>query len=181
MSDTQDQPAKHPGGRPLKFQTVEELDRAIQNYFAEQDPHETKTLVETGRDSKGNLLYDTRNVLTEQKPYTMSGLARALDISRQTLLDYSNKDEFLDSIRAAKLRCEEYAESQLYGPFANGAKFNLVNNYSGKYQPWADKHSVDHTTKDQPMPLLAGLAPAKLEVDDDAAQADDSAHEDQPA
>lgn len=169
MTEGTDEQPKHPGGRPLKYETVEELDRAIQNYFAEQDPHETKALVETGRDAKGNLLYDTRNVLTEQKPYTMSGLARAVGLSRQGLLEYSNKDEFSDSIRAAKQRCEEYAESQLYGPFANGAKFNLTNNYSGRYQPWADKTAIDHTTKDQPIPLLAGLAPAKLEVEDDDA------------
>ena len=83
---TQDQP-KHAGGRPLKFKTVEELDLAIQSYFAEQDPHSTTELVETGRDKNGNMLFDTRTVLTEQKPYTMSGLARALGISRQTLLD----------------------------------------------------------------------------------------------
>lgn len=75
MADTPDPTPSRSVGQPLKFQTVEELDRAIQNYFAEQDPHETKTLVETGRDTKGNLLYDTRNVLTDQKPYTMTGLS----------------------------------------------------------------------------------------------------------
>lgn len=133
---------KHPGGRPLKFQTVQELDRAIQNYFAKQDPHETRALVETGRDDKGNLLYDARNVLTEQKPYTVSGLALELGVSRQTLLNYRERPEFLDSIENAVQKCEQYAESQLYGPYANGAKFNLTNNYGGKYQPWADKQVV---------------------------------------
>jgi hypothetical protein len=88
------------------------------------------------------MLFDTRTVLTEQKPYTMSGLARALGISRQALLDYSEREEFLDSIAMAKQRCEEYAESQLYGPYANGAKFNLINNYRGKYQAWADKQEL---------------------------------------
>jgi hypothetical protein len=63
---------KRPVGRPLKFETVEQLDLAIQNYFAECDPHTTQALVETGRDSKGNMLFDTRTVLTEQKPCTMS-------------------------------------------------------------------------------------------------------------
>ncbi|WP_425005784.1 terminase small subunit [Mycolicibacterium sp. S3B2] len=178
MADSDDQLPKHPGGRPLKYQTVEELDLAIQNYFADCDPHTTKALVETGQDSKGNMLFDTRTVLTEQKPYLVTGLARALGVSRQTLLNYRERKEFFDSITEAVQRCEEYAESQLYGPFANGAKFNLVNNYQGKYQDWSDKTAVDHTTKDQPIPLLAGLAPAKLEVDDDAAPADDSSHED---
>src|SRR3546814_1374569 len=53
--------------RPLKYQTVEELDLAIQNYFAECDPHTTKALVETGRDGQGNMLFDTRTILTEQR------------------------------------------------------------------------------------------------------------------
>jgi hypothetical protein len=39
----------------------------------------------------------------------------------------------------AKQRCEEYAESQLYGPYANGAKFNLINNYRSKHQDWAER------------------------------------------
>lgn len=86
MAEVDDQAPKHPGGRPLKFQTVEDLDLAIQNYFAEQDPHTMSALVETGRDSKGNMIFDTRTVLTEQKPYTMTGLARALGVDRKTLL-----------------------------------------------------------------------------------------------
>lgn len=133
---------KHAGGRPLKFKTVDELDLAIQNYFAECDPHTTKALVETGRDSKGNMLFDTRTVLTEQRPYTVSGLALALGVSRQTLLNYREREEFFDSIEKAVQRCESYAESQLYGPYANGAKFNLANNYSGKHQPWTDRQVV---------------------------------------
>lgn len=146
MPDTQDQPVKHPGGRPLKFQTVEELDRAIQNYFAEQDPHTMSALVETGRDSKGNMLFDTRTVLTDQKPYTMTGLARALGVDRKTLLNYKKRDEYFPSIQGALNRCAEYAESQLFGPYANGAKFALTNNYNGEYQPWSDKQAIDHTS-----------------------------------
>ena len=133
-------------GRPLKFKTVEELDLAIQNYFAEQDPHTMSALVETGRDSKGNMLFDTRTVLTEQKPYTMHGLARALDVDRKTLLNYKKRDDYFPSIQRALDRCAEYAEGHLYGPFANGAKFALINNYNGKYQDWSDKQAIDHTS-----------------------------------
>lgn len=138
--------APHPGGRPLKFETVDELDMAIQLYFDKQDPHVESHMVATGHNANGETMFETRKVLTDQKPYTMSGLARALGVSRQTLLDYSQRDEFLDSIEAAKARCQEYAESQLFGPYANGAKFNLINNYQGKHQNWADKQAVDHTT-----------------------------------
>jgi hypothetical protein len=58
----------HPGGRPLKYETVDALDLAIQNYFAICDPHTELALVKTGRDSKGNIVFDTRAVLTGQKP-----------------------------------------------------------------------------------------------------------------
>ena len=146
MPDTQDPAPKHSVGQPLKFQTVEELDLAIQNYFAEQDPHTMSALVETGRDSKGNLLFDTRTVLTDQKPYTMTGLARALGVDRKTLLNYKKRDEYFPSIQGALNRCAEYAESQLFGPYANGAKFALTNNYNGEYQPWSDKQAIDHTS-----------------------------------
>ncbi|GAA1053919.1 terminase small subunit [Dietzia natronolimnaea] len=146
MAESSNASEKHAGGRPLKFQTVDELDLAIQNYFAEQDPHTTKALVESGRDAKGNMLFDTRTVLTEQKPYTMTGLARALGVDRRTLLNYKNKDEFFPSIQGALNRCAEYAETQLFGPYANGAKFALINNYNGKYQDWSDKQAIDHTS-----------------------------------
>ncbi|MBB0998287.1 hypothetical protein G6024_14535 [Dietzia maris] len=179
MQDTPTQEEKHPGGRPLKFQTVEELDLAIQNYFAEQDPHTTKVLVETGRDAKGNMLFDTRTVLTEQKPYTMTGLARALGVDRRTLLNYKNKDEYFPSIQGALNRCAEYAETQLFGPYANGAKFALINNYNGKYQDWSDKQVV---AGDPDAPLgnpMQGLSAAQLralaEAQTDAGDTSDQA------
>jgi hypothetical protein len=149
---------KHAGGRPLKYQTVEELDLAIQNYFAECDPHTTTALVETGRDSKGNMLFDSRTVLTEQKPYTVSGLARALGITRDTLINYRERDEFFDSVQAAYERCHEYAESQLYGRAATGAAFSLTNNWG-----WRNKSEVDHTTAGEKLP---GAGYAELNADE---------------
>lgn len=172
---TQEEP-KHAGGRPLKFQTVEELDLAIQNYFAKQDPHTTSALVETGQDSKGNMLFDTRTVLTEQKPYTMTGLARAIGVDRRTLLNYKNRDEYFPSIQGAIGRCAEYAEGNLFGPFANGAKFALINNYNGEYQPWSDKQNIDHTTDgkriEAPAIYMSNIAPR--DTDDAPAQTDPS-------
>ena len=138
----------------------------------------------TGFNERGETMWAERSIMSEQRPYTMSGLARAIGLDRKSLLNYKNRDGFFPSIQAAIDRCQEYAEAQLFGPYANGAKFNLINNYRGEYQPWADKHEVDHTTKDQPIPLLAGLAPSTLVVEDEAddagtAEADDSPHEDQ--
>lgn len=179
MADDTNQEPKHPGGRPLTFPTPEELNLAIQLYFDKQDPHVETHMVATGVNANGKTMFEQRDVLTEQKPYTISGLAMSIGLDRRSLLNYKERDEFFPSIQGALDRYQEHAESQLFGPYGNGAKFNLVNNYNGKYQPWADKTAVDHTTKDQPIPLLAGLAPAKLEVEDeDAARSDDSSSED---
>lgn len=98
-----------PGGRPLKYQSVEELDAAITKYF--KDKSEAKM------------------------PFTVSGLALALDISRQTFLNYSEREEFMDSLSRAKQFCEDYAESMLFvGRNPSGAQFALQNNYAG----WKD-------------------------------------------
>ena len=110
-------------GRPLKFKTVKELQKKIDEYFAERD--------------------------SKRLPYTVSGLALALDTNRQTLLEYQGevagrekKDPgYADTIKRAKLKCEEYAESMLYlGKNAAGPIFNLKNNYG-----WKDEKQLKQT------------------------------------
>ncbi len=140
---------KRPAHRPLKYETVEKLERAIALYFKSCDPHweYVKDWVPARdqdgslkRDDDGQTYFEKLKVrrLTEQVPYTMSGLARSLGISRQTLVNYSEREDFLDSVEAAKTRCEEFWEGMLGTPASNGAKFNLTNNYEG----WADKKEL---------------------------------------
>lgn len=178
------------GGRPLKFVSVAELKLKINEYFDRCDPHTELRRVIDGHGKEGNALWVEREVLTPAVPYTITGLARALKTTRDVLLDYESgkydekADDFDDTgerfsnvIKDAKLRVQQNAEEFLMsGAPAAGAIFWLKNNAG-----WRDRQEIDHTTKDQPMPLLAGLAPAKLEVVDDVAQADDSADKDQPA
>lgn len=179
MADTQTpEPAeeKNKGGRPLKFKSVEELQIAINAYFDRCNPHIEQRVIDGGINQQGETIWIKRAVMTEQEPYTVSGLARALGISRQGLLDYGDRDEFLDTVADAKERCHEFAEKQLYGRAGTGAAFSLKNNWG-----WRDRQEIDHTTKDQPIPLLAGLAPATLEVEDDddaPTGGDDSSSED---
>lgn len=144
MKDDSQAPTPRPVGRPLRFDTVEDLDAAINAYFDMQDPHIEERLVESGVNDRGETIFLKRKVMTEQKPYLVTGLALALGVSRQTLLNYRENEKFLDSVNAAVNRCQMYAESQLYGPYANGAKFNLINNYRGKHQDWSDKQEIDH-------------------------------------
>ncbi|MFC0235502.1 terminase small subunit [Fictibacillus phosphorivorans] len=103
-------------GRPLKFRTVEEMQEKINAYFEECDKNED--------------------------PYTITGLALALDTSRETLLDYEDKDEFSDTVKKAKLKCENYAEKFLFkGKNVVGSIFNLKNNY----KRWVDKQEIVKT------------------------------------
>ncbi len=99
-------------GRPLKYKSVEEMQLIIDNYFKECDE--------------------------KQKPYTITGLALALDMTRLGLINYENKDEFMNTIKKAKLKVEGYAEEQLYkGGNTAGVIFSLKNNYN-----WVDKQEI---------------------------------------
>lgn len=76
------------------------------------------------------------------KPYTMHGLARALDCSRQTLLryeDYDDAEPFCDAIKRARERVAEWTEDRLHtkGFHPAGAIFSLKNNFG-----WSDVQQV---------------------------------------
>jgi len=119
-----------PAGAPRRFSSPEELQRLIDIYFAECDKKE--------------------------KPYTITGLALALNFnSRQTLLNYEGRPEFMDTIKKAKMKCQNYAEESLYtNRQVAGIIFNLKNNYG-----WVDKHEVAHSgslTLEQALDELEG-------------------------
>ena len=108
-------------GRPRKYETVEELEKIINEYFIKCD--------------------------IDKRPYTVTGLAIALDMSRQNLLDYctrvdENGEPFIDTIKRAKDRVENSVEEGLLsGKYnATGAIFNLKNNYN-----WRDKQEQEIT------------------------------------
>jgi len=71
---------------------------------------------------------------------TVSGLGLVLDLTRQGLIEYSDKDRFSDTIKKGKARIESYLEQRLYGPTVAGVIFNLKNNYK-----WTDKHELEHS------------------------------------
>ena len=142
---------KHPGGRPLKFKTVKELEEKIDAYF--------KSCWEQKIDMWGNPVFvkdkdgkkTDEKVMVQSRPYTITGLAVALGTSRQTLLEYQGEvdgrgenldPEFADAIKRAKEMCHEFAESALFKGNAAGPIFNLKNNYG-----WKEKTEVDLTSK----------------------------------
>jgi len=102
-----------PAGRPLKFETVEILQEKIDAYFKNEP----------------------------EDQWTITGLAMALDTSRQTLVEYEEKDEFIDAVKKAKLKVENGYEKDLKKSGRSGTIFALKN------FDWKDKTETDHTTK----------------------------------
>jgi DNA-packaging protein gp3 len=126
-------------GRPLKFKSVEELQRKIDEYFEscfeevwEKTPEGWKPVT----DHNGNIIKQ------QVKPFTITGLAHHLGTTRRTLLDYEQReDEFSHTIRKAKTRIEAYVEESLWKPkIATGVMFNLKNNFG-----WQDKQNLEHS------------------------------------
>lgn len=108
-------------GRPLKYKTVEELDKAIDGYF--DDTLQTK---------------ETENGFRYTNPPTVSGLAYHLGFeSRQSMYDYKAREAFSYSIKRAVTRIEIAHEQNLFSTGATGSIFWLKN------RGWKDKHETD--------------------------------------
>lgn len=144
MSEEKPEENKKRMGRPLKFQSVEELEEKIQAYF--------ESCWEIKRDMFGNAIAPndlqiegepTVYVKVQKRPYTVGGLAVFLGCSRNTLWDYEKgedaRKDFSDTIKGAKDIIEAYAEEQLYiGKNQAGAIFAMKANYG-----WQDKLTLE--------------------------------------
>lgn len=93
--------------RPPIFETPEQFSDIAEGYFEDRDKAD--------------------------KPYTVNGLALALGMCRQSLLNYGEKPGFLDAVKAVRARLEDHWESRLAGNNAAGTIFWLKN------QGWTDK------------------------------------------
>src|SRR5215218_952111 len=85
-------------GAPFKFTDVQSLQLAIQAYFDSCDPHVQRKVVDAGINQQGETIWAERAVMTGQRPYTMAGLARALGVSRDTLVNYTKPEHYSDEI-----------------------------------------------------------------------------------
>ncbi len=126
MADFEGEPTPHHGGRPLKFPTVESLQEAIDSYFEEMK----------------SAFYINADGVPIYEPLTITGLAMALDTTRQVLMDYQERDGYADTIKKAKTKIENYAEKRLFGASPTGAIFALKN------YGWRDKTENELYGKD---------------------------------
>lgn len=135
-------PEKRLPWRPRKFDSPEALQEAVDNYF--DSCFETKYI--PGVDEEGNKYLEEKRVQVE--PFTITGLALALDMSRDNLLYYTEErdPDFYRIISRAKLRCQNYAERQAMHPHSKnitGPIFNLKANYG-----WVETNRQEVTGKD---------------------------------
>lgn len=124
-------------GMTPKYTSVEEIESKIEQYFENCKGYPLT-------DNEGNQIFNKFGlpVFIDVHPPTVTGLALALGFtSRQALLNYQAKLEFVDTITRAKARVEQYAEERLFDrDGSNGAQFSLRNNFKG----WdADKKNDD--------------------------------------
>lgn len=83
--------------RPPTYETPEEMQVDIDKYFDDCEKGKDVTII------RKNAVV----TVNKQIPKTIAGLALALGfIARQSLLDYSNKDKFSETITRAKLQVE---------------------------------------------------------------------------
>lgn len=101
------------GGRPRKFESPEQLEQKINDYFA---------------------WCEQRDDFPE-----WTELACHLDVCKETLCEYAKIDGFSQPIKRAKQKCESaIAKGMLKGSMnATGSIFTLRNNYG-----WEDKQHV---------------------------------------
>lgn len=130
----------HPGGRPNTFDTVEQLQELIDEYF---DWCDNRTR-EVYNEKLGTI------IVSDPAPYTMSGLARRIGVDRDTILNYSKKEEFFGTIKAARNKVHEDVETRLMEKAPTGAIFNLKNNFG-----WKDKTEQDVTTDGLPIQVVS--------------------------
>jgi len=121
------------GGRPAMFTDPAEMQKKIDKWLLS-----CKTAL---KDNDGNIVVDGNGEIVYRaiKPIQIIGLTKALGFnSRTSLLNYKDKDEFMDIIIRAKMECEDFAVDMSYTKEGfNGAKFNLVNNNG-----WVDKQEI---------------------------------------
>ena len=107
-------------GKPPFYDDPVKMQEAVEGYFTERDTVAKKNVA--------------------RPHYTICGLALALGFtSRQSLLNYENKPEFVDIIKKAKLRVEQNYEESLRSPACVGSIFAL------KQLKWQDKQELEHS------------------------------------
>lgn len=120
-------PYQHILGKRRIIEDPAQLQDLVDEYFESCEKPLINKWGDVQRDDEGHIIY------VQTKPYTISGLARALGMSTYALRDYNIKSlaglvhpEFSSVILAAKQRVQQYAEERLFDQEGSrGAQFSL--------------------------------------------------------
>lgn len=145
------------GGAPAKYNSPKEMEKIIDDYFAscweehwkkreirDESSELTDTVWEQQLDKDGN-----PTMILKDRP-TVTGLALALGFnSRQTLMNYQVKKEYMDTIKKAKTLIEHYYEKGVVeGDIHPATGIFILKNFE-----WKDTFEVN--TNNQPEQLHA--------------------------
>ncbi len=128
---------KHAGGRPRQYSNPEEMQVLIDQYFEECEARSIRMFyITNGKEVPEK--YERENWITRDVYPTVTGLALVLDLTRNSLIQYEGRKEFVNTIKRAKTDIEAACEQRLCNPSCTGTIFSLKNNYG-----WNDKTEVD--------------------------------------
>jgi hypothetical protein len=121
-----------PAGRPPVFETPEQMEAAIEDYF--------NPLVKNEAHTKSGVMLSEGPERGPRAKVTITGLALHLGFcDRQSLYDYEDKPEFSCIVKKARLRVEMSYEERLSESACTGAIFALKN------MGWKDKTETEHS------------------------------------
>ena len=126
-------------GRPPKFNSVEEMQSKIDEYFI-------KCKGKVVENNEGEIVLNKYGepVYVNVEPPTIIGLSLYLGFnSKQSFYDYKGKKDFLDCLTRASSMCEHYAAQRLFDrDGSHGAEFYLKAHFK-----WNDKQAESENEK----------------------------------
>jgi hypothetical protein len=139
-------------GRPKAYATPDKLERAVERYFSSISREVAVTEAQDSgkRDEKGHVIYAWVPVLNDEGqeihrrefvlPPTVTGLCRALGISRQTWCNYAADKAYAPVIERAKSVIMDWLEEQLLtrSKGVQGIMFALQN-----YDDWRSRTELE--------------------------------------
>ena len=129
------------GGRPLQYRSVRKMQRVIDLYFAKVALNRNPKSKIWAKLEPNQREIDWFDMIWEDRPL-VTGLALALDLSRQGLINYEGRPAFVDTVKRAKARVEAFTEAAAQSGNAAGAIFSLKNNFN-----WKDERTANVAIK----------------------------------
>lgn len=117
---------------PLKYRSAKQLDKYVQNYFAQCDE--------------------------QQKKYTITGLALHLGMTRKMLIEYGERETFKKVIQTARTRIEQQVEETMLNGKAIAGCIFWLKNQGWTDEQQINVNDITQLTKDELINKVRSLA-----------------------